>query len=72
MNLQTEVKKKVLLDNEYLSFRWTGGFEAAPRNGINTNNNNNNNNNNFNQFNAANGNNNNQFNPTFNQPPLFI
>lgn len=70
MNLQTEVKKKVLLDNEYLSFRWTGGFEAAPRNGINTNNNNVNNN--FNQFNAANGNNNNQFNPTFNQPPLFI
>lgn len=27
MNLQTEVKRKVLLDTEYLSFRWSGGFE---------------------------------------------
>jgi len=74
VNLQTEVKKKVLLDNEYLSFRWTGGFDAAPRNGIN----NNNNNNNFIPFNV-NGNmnnnniNNNPFNPPINQQaPLFI
>lgn len=25
-NLQTEQKKKVLVDNEYLSFKWYGGF----------------------------------------------
>ncbi len=37
MNLQTEVKKKVMLDNEYLSFRWTGGFELTQKNGNNGN-----------------------------------
>lgn len=31
VNLQTEVKRKVLVDNEYLSFRWTGGFSDSPR-----------------------------------------
>jgi hypothetical protein len=48
VNLQTEVKKKVLLDTEYLSFRWTGGFELNrmsafdsnnPNSNTNTNNN---------------------------------
>ena len=47
MNLQTEIKKRVLIDNEYLSFRWTGGFEES-KNPINPNNNNNNNNNKIN------------------------
>jgi hypothetical protein len=48
VNLQTEVKKKVLLDTEYLSFRWTGGFELQRKIDMNSNDNNNNNkNNNF-------------------------
>lgn len=55
MNLQTEVKKKVLLDNEYLSFRWTGGFESTVKNG------NQNQNQNNNQFNPTN----NQIPPIF-------
>jgi hypothetical protein len=39
VNLQTEVKKKVLLDTEYLSFRWSGGYEYEWRgnNGIGNN-----------------------------------
>ena len=32
VNLQTEVKRKVLVDNEYLSFKWTGGFEFETKN----------------------------------------
>lgn len=61
VNLQTEVKRKVLLDVEYLSFRWTGGFDFnrnanglnGPINNMNMNsmNNINNNNNNVNYFN---------------------
>ncbi|CAF0863003.1 unnamed protein product [Brachionus calyciflorus] len=31
VNLQTEVKRKVLLDTEYLNFRWTGGFDAIKK-----------------------------------------
>ena len=31
VNLQTEVKKKVLLDTEYLSFRWNDGFDRYDR-----------------------------------------
>jgi hypothetical protein len=52
VNLQTEIKKRVLIDNEYLSFRWTGGFEES-KNPINPNtyNNNNFNNNNNNKIN---------------------
>lgn len=45
VNLQTEVKRKVLVDNEYLSFRWTGGFSDSPRSASNNNIINNNNNN---------------------------
>jgi hypothetical protein len=41
VNLQTEVKKKVLLDTEYLSFRWTGGFEIARLSALSDNANNN-------------------------------
>ena len=40
VNLQTEIKKRVLIDNEYLSFRWTGGFEES-KNTLVVNNNNN-------------------------------
>ncbi|RNA12401.1 hypothetical protein BpHYR1_045563 [Brachionus plicatilis] len=31
VNLQTEVKRKVLLDMEYLNFRWTDGFQLVNR-----------------------------------------
>ncbi len=44
VNLQTEVKKKVLLDTEYLSFRWTGGFELTRMSSLLDNNNQNSNN----------------------------
>jgi hypothetical protein len=40
VNLQTEIKRKVLLDTEYLSFRWTDGFEPTRQNNGNNNNNN--------------------------------
>jgi hypothetical protein len=30
VNLQTEQKKKVLVDNEYLSLKWAGGFVYVP------------------------------------------
>lgn len=70
MNLQTEVKRKVLLDSEYLSFRWSGGFDYGrgpaqilQPNGVNGNGMNGFNNgyngyngyNNYNGFNGING-----------------
>ena len=53
-----------MLDNEYLSFRWTGGFELTQKNG-----NNGNNGNSQNQFNG-NFPTNNQINQ-FNMPPIY-
>ena len=39
VNLQTEVKKKVLIDTEYLSFRWSGGFDFLRAGAISEGNN---------------------------------